>query len=93
VRQLCRLAAGPLDNATTSHRANGMNPVRTIELYRNEGSRNIDAIQLFYQGKVRWEGIPCGLPACRLPASSVPALPHSIRDALPGPSACGTGFR
>jgi hypothetical protein len=45
--------AGHLDGVTTSHRAKGMNPVRTIELYRNEASRNIDAIQLFYQGKVR----------------------------------------
>jgi hypothetical protein len=45
--------AGHLDGVTTSHRANGMNPVRTIALYRNKGSGNIDAIKLSYNDKVR----------------------------------------
>jgi hypothetical protein len=96
------LPAGLLDDVATSHRANGMNPVRIIELYRNKGSRNIDAIQLFYQGKVRWEGTLCRLPAgsspyaVLLPCSSaasacqhtVPAYYAYLSDA-PAPPAAG----
>jgi hypothetical protein len=46
------LSAGPLDTIDSSHKANGINPASTIELFRLPGSNNIDAIQIYYTNGV-----------------------------------------